>query len=123
MIIWLASCPKSGNTWVRAFISSLIFDTNKENSLENLKKIRGYPLTSDFYDLLDSFDSLLESNIRDEMNALSQVFPLLGYDANHINMFFSKLLLFNIKLNLFFHIDIECTTSSIFNGSFAKRIY
>ena len=56
MIIWLASYPKSGNTWLRAFISSLIFDSNNENALENLKKIRGYPLTSDFYDLLDSFD-------------------------------------------------------------------
>ena len=57
MIIWLASYPKSGNTWVRAFISSLLFDSNKENSLENLKKIRGYPLTSDFHNLLDSFDN------------------------------------------------------------------
>ena len=27
MIIWLASYPKSGNTWIRAFISFLLFLT------------------------------------------------------------------------------------------------
>ncbi len=36
MIIWLASYPKSGNTWVRSFVSSLLF---AENAEVNLKKI------------------------------------------------------------------------------------
>tara|TARA_B110000503_G_C7059571_1_gene376052 strand:- start:425 stop:895 length:471 start_codon:yes stop_codon:yes gene_type:complete len=38
MIIWLASYPKSGNTWIRSLIGSYYFSKNKF-SLLNLKKI------------------------------------------------------------------------------------
>ena len=55
MIIWLASYPKSGNTWLRAFITSLLSKSTGENSLENMRAIRAYPLTDDFYNLLDDF--------------------------------------------------------------------
>ena len=55
MIIWLASYPKSGNTWLRAFITSLLTKSTGENSLENMRAIRAYPLTDDFYNLLDDF--------------------------------------------------------------------
>lgn len=33
-IIWLASYPKSGNTWLRAFLSRLLFKTNHINHLQ-----------------------------------------------------------------------------------------
>ena len=55
MIIWLASYPKSGNTWLRAFITSLLSKSTGENSLENMRAVRAYPLTDDFYNLLDDF--------------------------------------------------------------------
>ncbi|MDC3341405.1 sulfotransferase domain-containing protein [Candidatus Pelagibacter sp.] len=55
MIVWLASYPKSGNTWLRAFIASLLSKSTGENSLENMRAIRAYPLTNDFYNLLDDF--------------------------------------------------------------------
>ena len=55
MIVWLASYPKSGNTWLRAFITSLLSKSTAENSLENMRAIRAYPLTDDFYNLLDDF--------------------------------------------------------------------
>ena len=55
MIIWLASYPKSGNTWLRAFLSSLLSKSEGSNSLENMTKIRAYPLTVDFNNLLDDF--------------------------------------------------------------------
>ena len=58
MIIWLASYPKSGNTWVRAFVSSLLFKKNDINSLDNMKQIHAYPLTKDFYNLLNDFNNL-----------------------------------------------------------------
>ena len=48
MIVWLASYPKSGNTWLRAFITSLLSKSTGENSLENMRAIRAYPLTDDF---------------------------------------------------------------------------
>ena len=55
MIIWLASYPKSGNTWLRAYITSLLSENITENSLENMTSIRAYPLTDDFKNLLDDY--------------------------------------------------------------------
>ena len=45
MIIWLSSFPKSGNTWMRAFLSSYLYlDLDKENFTFNLlKKIERFP--------------------------------------------------------------------------------
>ena len=56
MIIWLASYPKSGNTWLRAFITSLLYQSTKSNPLEDIDNIRAYPLTENFYNLLDNFN-------------------------------------------------------------------
>ena len=48
MIIWLASYPKSGNTWDRLFLNSLIFAPDKnikddiEASFKNEMKDLGY---------------------------------------------------------------------------------
>ena len=56
MIIWLASYPKSGNTWLRSFIVSLLSKENKEVNLERLSKIRQYPKRSDFKDLVKEND-------------------------------------------------------------------
>ena len=39
MIIWLASYPKSGNTWIRSFISALLYTDEGQNDFSNLKKI------------------------------------------------------------------------------------
>lgn len=36
-IVWLASYPKSGNTWFRAFISNLINDADEEISINKMK--------------------------------------------------------------------------------------
>ena len=50
MIIWLASYPKSGNTWVRFFLESLLH--SKDNNLDiNNTNIRQFPLRKDFADL------------------------------------------------------------------------
>jgi len=45
MIIWIASFPKSGNTWMRAFLCSYLYlDFDKENfSFDLLKKIKRFP--------------------------------------------------------------------------------
>ena len=39
MIIWIASYPKSGNTWLRALLSSYFYSTNGEFKEHLLKKI------------------------------------------------------------------------------------
>ena len=43
MIIWLASYPKSGNTWLRFFIISLLLKENKDISLKHLEGIKQFP--------------------------------------------------------------------------------
>ena len=45
MILWLASYPKSGNTWVRLIIGQLLYwDENyKKNTLEYINKFGSYP--------------------------------------------------------------------------------
>jgi hypothetical protein len=55
MIIWIASYPKSGNTWLRSLISSYYFSKDKFN-LSDLKKIPNFSV-SDFIN-----DSLLLQN-------------------------------------------------------------
>ena len=48
MIIWIASYPKSGNTWVRSIISSLIYTDDGIFDFPNIKKIEQYPQTKFF---------------------------------------------------------------------------
>ena len=48
MIIWLASYPKSGNTWVRFFIVSLLLKENNEVSLKHLEGIKQFPTNYHF---------------------------------------------------------------------------
>ena len=43
MIIWIASYPKSGNTWVRAFLTSYYFTDDGVFDANNLKQIPDYP--------------------------------------------------------------------------------
>ena len=56
MIIWIASYPKSGNTWVRAIISSLLYSNKNEVDINNLK-IRQFPNRRDFKDIITDFTS------------------------------------------------------------------
>lgn len=57
MIIWLASYPKSGNTWVRIFLNSLIF--SKKNLIDiNKINIRLFPIRNDFNYLNEDIDKL-----------------------------------------------------------------
>ena len=58
MIIWLASYPKSGNTWVRSFISSLIFTNNGEVDFNSMQKLSQYPMRSHFTGLLENLEDL-----------------------------------------------------------------
>ena len=54
MIIWLASYPKSGNTWVRLFLDFLIYSNGDLNINKNY--IRLFPLRSDYKGLTDNVD-------------------------------------------------------------------
>ena len=43
MIIWIASYPKSGNTWLRAFLSTYLYNESDKFDFSLLKKIPKFP--------------------------------------------------------------------------------
>ena len=56
MILWLASYPKSGNTWVRTILAQIIYNNfDNEKVIETSKKIRLYPSKKDFLELDEDF--------------------------------------------------------------------
>ena len=55
MIIWLASYPKSGNTWLRSLISGYFFSKDGLFNFDLLKYINQYPSSSYFKKYDDKF--------------------------------------------------------------------
>ena len=60
MIIWLASYPKSGNTWVRSIVSSLLYSNDGNFNFELIKKIKQFPEKKYFKDLINDFGNFNE---------------------------------------------------------------
>ena len=60
MIIWIASYPKSGNTWVRSIISSLIYSNDGNFDFDLLKKIQQYPSQKYFKNFTKDFQNINE---------------------------------------------------------------
>ena len=53
MIIWIASYPKSGNTWVRSLITSYLFSESGHFDFSLLKEIPRFPNAKQFSPLID----------------------------------------------------------------------
>ena len=49
MIVWIASYPKSGNTWMRSFLSAYFMTDDGEFKIKNLDYIQDYP-NEQFFD-------------------------------------------------------------------------
>ena len=99
MIIWLASYPKSGNTWVRIFLSSLLYSKNNEIDFNVLKNIRTFPKMRDFIGLCDDIQN------RDEL--IKNWIPaqdILNLNTN-TKIFKTHNLLCSIKGNSFTNLD------------------
>ena len=61
MIIWLASYPKSGNTWVRSFLTSILYSIEGNINFNDLNKLGGqYPLRSQFKNFVKDFNNIDE---------------------------------------------------------------
>ena len=58
MIIWLASYPKSGNTWVRGIIASLIYSKDGIFNFDMLKKVSLFPKRLYFKEFTDDYSNL-----------------------------------------------------------------
>ena len=60
MIIWLASYPKSGNTWVRSIIAALMYTQDGVFNFSLLDKIRQFPSNIFFKDLSNNLSNINE---------------------------------------------------------------
>jgi len=58
MIIWCASYPKSGNTWIRAIITSLVYSENGLFNFNMLKKINLFPKRCYFKEFTNDYSDL-----------------------------------------------------------------
>ena len=59
MIIWLASYPKSGNTWVRLFLNSLLFTSDASVDINTIK-IEQFPSRKYFVGITKNVDDVTE---------------------------------------------------------------
>lgn len=60
MIIWLASYPKSGNTWIRSIICSMLYSQNGLFDFNLLEKIKQFPSRKNFKDFTSDFQNINE---------------------------------------------------------------
>ena len=60
MIIWIASYPKSGNTWLRSIITSLLYTTDGIFDFKLIKKIKQFPTRNQFQEFTKNFNDINE---------------------------------------------------------------
>ena len=60
MIIWLASYPKSGNTWVRSIVSALVYTDDGIFDFAKLSHIKQFPRKIHFDEFTDEKDNFNE---------------------------------------------------------------
>ena len=73
MIIWLASYPKSGNTWLRALLTSYLYSDIGDFNFDLLKKIDSFPNIKHFQNYLDKFEKVEDTakywiNVQENLN-------------------------------------------------------
>ena len=86
MIIWLASYPKSGNTWVRHFLASLIYSNQGKDGLEKLGFIMQYPKRDQFEKLVTNFDDFnqIKKNWINSQNLINSDNKLNIFKTHHV---------------------------------------
>ena len=92
MIIWLASYPKSGNTWVRHFLSSLIYSNQGKVGLEKLGFIMQYPKRDQFEKLVTNLDDFnqIRKNWINSQNIINSDNKLSIFKTHHVLCSFGK---------------------------------
>ena len=61
MIVWISSYPKSGNTWVRTFISTYYLSSNDKFDFSMLKNIRQFPHEKFFNKKISDMNSAINN--------------------------------------------------------------
>ena len=113
MIIWIASYPKSGNTWVRSFLSSLLYSKDGIADLNSIR-ISQYPLRSHFKGLTSEFENInfFQTDFKSHHKGVKGLMRLLreliklkpthiadlhSVLRTHFLTFFFKILLYRVK--------------------------
>ena len=87
-IFWIASYPKSGNTWVRAIIASLIYSENGIFNFDMLRKISLFPKRFYFKDFIDDYSDLKKVsqywiNAQKKINSDNKIKILKTHNGNY----------------------------------------
>ena len=61
MIVWISSYPKSGNTWIRTFISTYYLSSNDKFDFKMLKNIRQFPHEKFFNKKINDINSAINN--------------------------------------------------------------
>ncbi len=106
MIIWLASYPKSGNTWLRSIISALMYTDDGFFNFELIRKIPQFPVEKDFKDFTNNFSDINEIKkywipAQDKINLDGKI---KFYKTHHLN----------VKLNEYNFTDPKNTCATIY---------
>ena len=87
MIIWIASYPKSGNTWVRSLVSLILFSKNgKLDNFNILNKIDQYPTKRYFKNLVTNYNDALQiqKNWIPSQNLINKDKKIRFFKTHHI---------------------------------------
>ena len=103
MIIWIASYPKSGNTWVRSFLSHYFFSNEKKFSFDTLKHIPNFNVSNFIQN---------KELIKNNLDMTKQWLPVQQYIKHKFkrNLFFKT---HNANININGH---DFTNSSVSSG-------
>tara|TARA_B110000027_G_scaffold63688_1_gene68274 strand:- start:94 stop:972 length:879 start_codon:yes stop_codon:yes gene_type:complete len=121
MIVWLASYPKSGNTWLRSIIGQFFEkDFNEDKVFERSKKIRVYPSKIDYLKIDKIFNSkvFLQEQKKEILDktiinwSLSQEKINLNNDTNYFKTH-NMLCKINVNDKLYPFTDLENTIGVI----------
>ena len=75
MIIWIASYPKSGNTWIRSMLSYYLYSEDGKFEFNLLNKIPQFPLQKHFKSFTNKFwdiDEISKFSLKTFSNSHSQ---------------------------------------------------
>ena len=102
-IIWIASYPKSGNTWLRAIISALLYTSKGEFNFNLLKLIEQF-------DKVQNYEFIKDTNLHD--------LKIINKHIENISKFWiqaQKNIVFNNKLNPLYNIFKTHSANVILN--------
>ena len=78
MIIWIASYPRSGSTWIRALISTYLFSEKENKVFDNIKKIINFPNINHFKGIFE-INKFLKEELKDKKKKDKKKFEISKY--------------------------------------------